>query len=212
MIDTTTQIDQVHRAVSTRQLDSGEARVATISQSYDTTIEDLWDACTNIQRIPRWLMPITGELRLGGRYQLEGNAGGVVESCDRPEHFSATWEFGGEVSWIDVKLASTAAGRAKLTVEHVAHVDAERWAQYGPSAVGIGWDSMFLGLALHLSSGAAMDPAEAMSWMASDDGKQFMRASSQRWCDAEILDGADPVAAQAAADRTYAAYTGQPEG
>jgi len=212
MIDTTNQIDQVDRAVSTRNLDSGEAKVATISQSYDTTVEDLWDACTNIERIPRWLMPITGELRLGGRYQLEGNAGGVVESCDRPEHFSATWEFGGEVSWIDVKLASTATGRAKLTVEHIAHVDAERWAQYGPSAVGIGWDSMFLGLALHLSSGAAMDPAEAMSWMASDDGKKFMRASSQRWCDAEILDGADPAAAQVAADRTYAAYTGQPEG
>jgi uncharacterized protein YndB with AHSA1/START domain len=212
MIDTTTQIDQVHRAVSTRQLDSGEARVATISQSYDTTIEDLWDACTNIQRIPRWLMPITGELRLGGRYQLEGNAGGIVETCDRPDHFSATWEFGGEVSWIDVTLTSTAAGRAELTVEHVAHVDAQRWAQYGPSAVGIGWDSMLLGLATYLSSGVAVDPAEAIGWMASDEGKQFMLASSRRWCDADVLSGADPAAAQAAAERTYQAYTGQPEG
>ncbi len=211
MIDTTNQIDRVERAVGTRKLDSGEARVATISQTYDTTIEDLWDACTNIERIPRWLMPITGDLRIGGRYQLEGNAGGIVESCDRPNQFAATWEFGGDISWIDVTLTSTAVGLAQLTVEHIAHVDAQRWAQYGPSAVGIGWDSMLLGLANHLSSGAPVDPAEAMSWIVSDDGKRFMAASSQRWCDADILSGADPVAAQAAADRTYKAYTGQPE-
>ena len=211
MIESTNQIDRVNRTVGTRTLDSGEARVATISQSYDTTVEDLWDACTSIERIPRWLMPITGELRLGGRYQLQGNAGGVVETCDRPEHFSATWEFGGDISWIDVTMTGTTDGRAQLTVEHVAHVDADRWAQYGPSAVGIGWDSMLLGLASHLSSGASVDPAEAMSWMASEDGKQFMSASSQRWCDADIQGGADPIAAQASADRTYRAYTGQPE-
>lgn len=211
MIDTAHQIDQVNRVVGTRLLDPGEARVATMSQAYDTTIEDLWDACTNIERIPRWLMPITGELRLGGRYQLQGNAGGIVQTCDRPEHFSATWEFGGDTSWIDVTLESTASGRSQLTVEHTAHVDAQRWARYGPSAVGVGWDSMLLGLATHLSSGASMDPAEAVSWIASEDGKQFMLSSSQRWCDADILAGTDPVAAQASAQRTFAAYTGQPE-
>jgi uncharacterized protein YndB with AHSA1/START domain len=211
MIDTTNQIDRVSRAVGTRMLDSGEARVATISQSYDTTIDDLWEACTTSDRIARWLMPITGELRLGGRYQLQGNAGGVVQSCDRPEHFSATWEFGGDLSWIDVTLSGTPDGQSRLTVEHVAHVDADRWALYGPGAVGVGWDSMLLGLANHLSSGASIDPAEAVSWMTSDDGRQFMSASSQRWCAADILAGADPVTAQAAADRTRAAYTGQPE-
>ena len=26
---------------------------------------------------PRWFLPISGELRLGGRYQLTGNAGGT---------------------------------------------------------------------------------------------------------------------------------------
>ena len=210
MIDTTNQLDQVDRVLDTRMRNGREARVATISQSYDTTIDDLWDACTNPERIPRWLMPISGELRLGGRYQLEGNAGGTVETCDRPDHFGATWEYGDEVSWIDVTLNTTEAGGAELTVEHIAHVEDERWAEYGPGAVGVGWDMMLLGLAGHLSSGAAIGPADAAEWLASGDGRQFTTISSQRWCDASILAGADPAEAQAAADRTTAAYTGAP--
>lgn len=209
MINTTNQIDQVHRGLSNRAMPAGPARVATISQSYNTTVDDLWDACTNPERIPRWFLPVSGDLRLGGRYQIEGNAGGTVQSCDRPEHFSATWEYGDEVSWIDVTLSATPEGRSRLTVEHIAHVDDERWAEYGPGAVGIGWDMMLLGLSTHLSSGAAVDPADAAAWTASAEGREFITASSQQWCAASIAAGADPAAAQAAADRTTAAYTGQ---
>jgi uncharacterized protein YndB with AHSA1/START domain len=49
----------------------------TITQVYAAPVEDVWDACTNPARIPRWFLPVSGELRLGGRYQLEGNAGGT---------------------------------------------------------------------------------------------------------------------------------------
>ena len=54
------------------------------SRSYDTDIDDLWEAITNAERIPRWFLPITGELRLGGRYQLQGNAGGTITACEPP--------------------------------------------------------------------------------------------------------------------------------
>src|SRR6266567_1995164 len=113
--------------------------------------EDVWDACTNPERIPRWFLPVSGELRLGGRYQLEGNAGGTIEGCDPPKSFFATWEYGGEVSWIEVRLTAEAADRTRLELEHIAHVSDERWAEFGPAAVGIGWDSAVLGLSLHLS-------------------------------------------------------------
>ena len=143
MIDVSHQIAAVQRTVGHRTLAAGEARVVTISRSYPARLEDLWDACTNPERIPRWFLPITGELQLGGHYQLEGNAGGTVESCDPPHSFTATWEYGGEVSWIEVRV--TAEGeQARLQLEHIAHVDDERWAEFGPGAVGIGWD---LGLA-----------------------------------------------------------------
>ncbi len=56
-------------------------------------IVELWDAVTNAERIPRWFAAITGELKLGGRYQLEGNAGGDITRCDAPTAVDITWEY-----------------------------------------------------------------------------------------------------------------------
>ncbi|HEX8344891.1 MAG TPA: polyketide cyclase, partial [Actinoplanes sp.] len=82
------------------------------------------------------------------------------------------------------------------------------WAEYGPGAVGVGWDSGLLGLAGHLSSdGTAVNPETAMAWIASPDGRLFMTLSSDAWYEANIAAGADEAAARAAADRTTAAYT-----
>jgi hypothetical protein len=39
---------------------------------YPASQSDLWDAVTNADRIPRWFLPVSGDLRLGGHYQLEG--------------------------------------------------------------------------------------------------------------------------------------------
>ena len=207
MIDVTQQINAVQRQVGSRLLEAGQARTVTISQSYDAAIEDVWDACTNPERIPRWFLPVTGDLRAGGRYQLQGNAGGTIERCDPPTSFAATWEFGGQVSWIEVRLVAEPGG-TRLVLEHIAPVDDERWAEFGPGAVGVGWDMGLVGLATHLSSGHSVNPAEGAAWAASADGTRFMSLASQRWCDASIAAGTDEAGARAAADRTIAAYTG----
>ena len=134
-----------------RTIDTGEAHVVTVSQSYDTDPADLWDAVTNIERIPRWFLPISGDLTLGGSYQLEGQAGGTILTCDPPKNFTATWEYGGNVSWIDVSITSEGPDRARLLLEHIIPVDDDEiWREFGPGAVGMGWDSMLLGLAIHL--------------------------------------------------------------
>ncbi len=207
MIDVTQQINAIQRQVGTRLLDAGEARTVTLSQVYDTTVEDLWDACTNPERIPRWFLPVSGDLQLHGRYQLEGNAGGVVERCDPPKEFAATWEYGDQISWIEVRLSEEPDGRTRFALDHIAHVD-ERWAEFGPGAVGIGWDmAILMGLAQHLATGAAVDPQEAQAWMMSEDGKRFVTLSSDAWYEASVAAGTDPAEARAAADRTTAAYT-----
>lgn len=210
MIDVTHQISEVRRRVGTRTLEAGEARTVTIGQTYDAPIEDLWDACTNAERIPRWFLPISGELRLGGRYQLENHAGGTVTACDPPRGFAATWESMGQLSWIEVRLSGESDGRARLEIEHIAHVD-DHWEQFGPGAVGIGWDMILVALTLHLASGEAVDPAEGQAWAASDEGVRFMTLSNDAWRDAHIAAGVDKATAQGAADRTLAAYTGAPE-
>lgn len=209
MIDVTDQINAVRRQVGTRMLEAGEARTVTISQTYDATIDDVWDACTNPERIPRWFLPVSGDLRAGGRYQLQGNAGGTIERCDPPQSFAATWEYGGSVSWIEVRLTAEPGGRTRFELDHTAHVD-ERWDEFGPGAVGVGWDMGLMGLATHLSSGHAVDPQEGAAWAGSAPGKQFMSLSSQRWCEASIAAGTDEAEARAAADRTTTAYTAAP--
>jgi uncharacterized protein YndB with AHSA1/START domain len=208
MIEVDQQINAVSRRVGTRVLEAGEARTVTISQTYDASVDDVWDACTNAERIPRWFLPVSGELRLGGRYQLEGNAGGTVQECEPPNRFAATWEYGDEVSWIELRLAPAPEGGTRMQLEHTAHVDDVRWAEFGPGAVGVGWDLGLVGLATHLASGMAVDPQGVEAWSESDSGRRFMSLSSQLWCDASVAAGADPSEAQAAADRTTAFYTG----
>ena len=54
----------------------------------------------------------------------------------------------------------------------------ERWAQFGPGAVGVGWELGLLGLSLYLASGSAVEPAQFATWSASDEGKQFITQRS----------------------------------
>jgi uncharacterized protein YndB with AHSA1/START domain len=210
MIDVTEQISAVRREVNGRVLEAGEARVVTISRTYAAEVADVWDACTNPERIPRWFLPVRGDLREGRRYQLEGNAGGTVTRCDPPHGFDATWEMGGDVSWIELRLADAGDGGTLFRLNHIAHVDDERWTQYGPGAVGVGWESGLLGLYLHLTTGQAVDPAKVAAWSASDEGRGFLTASSNGWYQAGVAFGTAPAAARAAADRTTAFYTGTP--
>lgn len=210
MIDVLHEINATQRRVGSRVLEAGEARTVTIIRTFDALVEEVWDACTNPVRIPRWFLPISGDLRVGGRFQLQGNAAGMIERCDPPTSFAATWEFGEEVSWIELRLTSESDGRTRFELEHIAHVDAERWGQFGPGAVGVGWDLSLMGLAKHLESGNSKDPQEAAAWSASEEGKQFMALSSQKWCDASVAAGSGKDQARAAADRTTAFYTGVP--
>ena len=142
----------MRRTVGTRVLEAGEARVVTVSQTYDADLDDVWDACTNPERIPRWFLPVSGDLRLGGRYQLEGNAGGTIERCDPPKRFAATWEYGGEVSWIEVRLSRRRDGRHP--VRDRAH-RARRRRALGPSSAparsASAGTSAVMGLAVHLT-------------------------------------------------------------
>jgi len=203
-------IGAVTREVTRREHDGRPARVIVASRSYDTAPDDVWDAITNPERIPRWFLPISGDLRLGGRYQLQGNAGGEITRCEPPRHLAVTWEFGGEVSWVKVDLSGDGKGGTRLELEHIAHVDDARWAQFGPGAVGVGWDMTLMGLDRHLASGAAIDPQQFMAWLGSPEGKEFVGRSSADWGRASIAAGTEEAAASAAARRTTAFYTGEP--
>ena len=76
--DLNTHLAATGRTMRLTTRDGGSAYAVAISRSYAAAAEDLWDAVTNGERIPRWLLPVSGDLEVGGRYQLERNAGGTV--------------------------------------------------------------------------------------------------------------------------------------
>jgi len=118
-IDVLRYIGAVTREVQSREHEGRPARVVVATCAYDTTITDVWDAITNAERIPRWFLPISGDLRLGGRYQLHGNASGQVTGCEPPRSLALTWEFGGQVSWVHVQLTELSDGGTRLQLGQI---------------------------------------------------------------------------------------------
>ena len=200
------------RAVRDVEHEGQPARAVEGSRLYPTEIEDLWDALTNAERIPRWFLPITGNLEPGGRYQLEGNAEGTITRCDPPEALDVTWEFYGNVSWVSVRLEQENDG-ARLTLVHTMLKDEAseaHWKTYGPGATGVGWDLAFLGLGMHLESGGGTVDREATeASLGTDEGKAFLRACAETWSHAHTEAGEDAQVAQAMAARTASFYSGE---
>jgi uncharacterized protein YndB with AHSA1/START domain len=213
-IDIVREIEAVQREVGSGRIAAGEGRTIRLRRTYEAPIDDVWDALTTPERISRWFLPISGDYRVGGRYQLEGNAGGEILTCERPTRFRVTWVYGdvtdpASVSELEVRLASASEGTTTLELEHTAVVPDEVWAQFGPGAVGIGWDQGLLGLSLYLQTGETV--SDPVAWQLSDEGREFATRSSTAWGAANEASGADPAAAAQAVANSTAFYAPEPE-
>ncbi|SBT95840.1 Uncharacterized conserved protein YndB, AHSA1/START domain [Streptomyces sp. DI166] len=209
MTDFVDEINRLHRRVGTRQVEAGEARTVLLRRSYDAEIADVWDAVTSPERIARWFLPVSGEFKVGGRYQLEGQAGGEILQCDRPTLLRVSWLYGPDPGFSEVSLRLTPEGeeRTVLELEHVAVVPEEFWGQFGPGATGVGWDMMLLGLSMHLAAGG-FTQEEAQEWAMSDEGKACHTLSGELWGAAYAASGADPEIVESTTKATVAFYTG----
>ncbi len=196
----------VTREVRTAERDGTPTKVVTARRSYSTDQDDLWDCLTNPARISRWFSPVGGNLQLGGEYQIEGNAGGVIETCVEPETFSLTWVYGGGTSWVTVNLSADDGGTT-LELIHEAPIWKAFWDQYGPGATGVGWALALLALHQHVASGDSWGTEDEATFLLSSEGQQFLRATADGWGEAAIADGDDADAAKAAADECVAFYT-----
>ena len=208
--DLTAHLGTMTRIVEKTERDGKPAEAVIATRVFDTDAADLWDALTNAERLPRWFLPISGDLRLGGTYQFEGNAGGTITACEPRKSLAVTWEYGGEVSWVTLRLEPDGGG-TRLTLEHVAPVANELWARFGPGGVGVGWDLGFMGLARYLADPEnVLRPPEAdEAWLISPEAMSLYRATSQAWCRAWVAAGALEHQALAAAERTRAFYAGE---
>ena len=203
------ELNRLHRQVGVRQVEAGEARTVLKRRTYDAEIADVWDAVTSPERIGRWFLPVSGEFKVGGRYQLEGQAGGEILRCEEPTLLRVSWLFGPDPGFSEVEVRLTADGeeRTVLELEHVAVVPPDFWDRFGPGAVGVGWDGALLGLGMHLAGGG-MSRQEAEAWQLSDEGKAYATRSGELWGEAYAASGADEAVVASTTAATIAFYTG----
>ncbi len=203
MIDITSQIGAIERNVSRRTDESGAELVSVVvRRTYRGSIDDVWDAITDPDRIRRWFMPVSGALREGGDFQLEGNASGRILRCQPPRLLRTT--FGGETSIVELRLESTGAEETSLELEHTVPIE---MAGSGAGAlyVGPGWDGAFLGLGLYLDGQVIDDPMAAAS---SPEAQAFSRDSIRAWREAIERSGtATPEEIEAAIQASMAQFS-----
>ena len=211
MRDVLDELAATHRKLGKGRLPAGEAYSVVLRRRYDAEIEDVWDAITSAARLSRWFLPVSGELRLGGRYQLEGNAGGEILQCEPPRLLRMSWLFGPEAkdgtSEVEVRLTPGPAGHTDFELVHSAVVDEDLFPRYGPGATGVGWDLGLLSLALHLAGGGIENPTEFES---SPEGRELSRRSAAAWGEAHLAAGGDPQQVAAAVEATTRFYVPDP--
>lgn len=82
---------------TTRKLDETHGAVR-VEDVYDTTIDDLWDACTRPERLARWIAQIEGDLRQGGTvhttFTSTADGSSRIETCEPPHHLLLIHEDG----------------------------------------------------------------------------------------------------------------------
>jgi uncharacterized protein YndB with AHSA1/START domain len=212
MVDINRELSAIYRETGPGKTPVGEGKTILLRRTYKAEIEDVWDALTTAERINRWFLPVSGDLRLGGHYQFEGNAGGEILACEPPSLLRISWVMGEPTpesfSEVEVRLSRADAGTL-FEMEHTAHVPDEMWDQFGPGAVGVGWEGAVMGLGLHLESGFGLSTEEKAAWGESEEGRQFMTASSKAWGEAYAASGASPevVASAVAATTEFYAPT-----
>ena len=174
-----------------------------LARTFPVSRQTLWKMLTTPDRIAQWFLPVRGSLTLGGRYQLEGNAGGDIVLCQPPNRLGLSWDFGDDVSWVELVLNDDSTA-SRLTLTHASR-PSSHWSEYGPGALGVGWELAFLALSRHL---AGEERLVEEAFAASPEGPTLITRSSDEWGQASLAFGTDATEAQAATDRTTAFYTG----
>lgn len=84
MTTETDELTKTQHEFRRRRIAAGEARCAMFRRIYDAAIEDVWDACTNPERLRRWYAPVQGDLRLGGAFTQGDFGSGRITRCEPP--------------------------------------------------------------------------------------------------------------------------------
>ena len=209
MKDILDELAAVQRVMGKGSVPAGEAYTVELRRRYDAEIEDVWDAITSAERLPRWLKPVTGDLRLGGKYELEDMGHGEILRCEPPRLLKVSWLYGPDAdAWegtseVEVRLTPDPSGDTAFELIHSAIVDPHYFPTYGPGAGGVGWDLGLLALARHLADGKIENVTE---FGTSPEEREFIRRSAAAWGQAHLTAGGEPEQVAAAIEATTQFY------
>lgn len=209
MKDVLDELAAVRRVMGKGRVPAGEAYTVELRRRYDAEIDDVWDAVTSPERLRRWLKPVTGDLRQGGKYELEGGEHGEILRCEPPRLLKVSWMFGPDAdAWpgtseVEVRLAPGTTGDTELELIHAAVVGEPSFPTYGPGAGGVGWDLGLLSLARSL---AGAEPESLAEFPNTPEGREFCRRCAAAWGQAHLAAGGDPEQVAAAVEATTTFY------
>jgi uncharacterized protein YndB with AHSA1/START domain len=139
-----TSLTAVQRSMGNREIAAGLARTAVLRRRYDAPIEDVWDAITTPDRVNRFFLPLSGDLRVGGSYALQGQASGEILACDAPHLLRLQWtppDDRGYSDQVEVRLTTDGPHATWLELEHASTADVFRNDPgTGCYGVGTGWE------------------------------------------------------------------------
>jgi uncharacterized protein YndB with AHSA1/START domain len=111
---------ELHR----RTIPAGEARCAVFRRHYPAPIEDVWQACTDPDRLRRWYAPVQGDLRVGGEFTQGDFGPGRVLRCEAPHLLTVALGGGDQApDQVELRLTGTDDGSTVLEFEHATTLD-----------------------------------------------------------------------------------------
>jgi uncharacterized protein YndB with AHSA1/START domain len=135
-------VEETERELGQRKIAGGEAHSAIMRRVYPAPIGEVWSAITEPDRINRFFLPVSGDLREGGHFSIEMNADGEILKCDEPHLLRLSWSAQGDVpDEVEIRLTEVKAG-TRLELEHssVREVFVSSDPQTGQWGVGAGWE------------------------------------------------------------------------
>jgi uncharacterized protein YndB with AHSA1/START domain len=177
------QAGQAARELTEDPIDDAPGISLRLSRHFETSVEDLWAACTSPDRLRRWLGPVEGELRVGGSFSIIGQATGVVRTCEPPYQLTVTWDYGPEShTEVELRLREGEASGAWLELRHTSAAETvneivDRLGPIGPVGIGGEWE-----VALGALDRLTRDPTEYLhTWRRSAEAADIAAEAYQEW-------------------------------
>ncbi len=133
-----------------RMWPSGERFGITFQRTHTAEPADVWAAITDDAALATWFAPVGGDLRPGGRYEIDfghDTQAGEIRTCDAPTTLALTWDHPDEpASLVTVRVEPALGGGTTLILEH------DLLPGGGAAGYSAGWHAYLDRLTAHLTA------------------------------------------------------------